>query len=180
LLVLYFGLLAFSLFNHPLFLADDNTDPRSPKRLCNESRNTVVERNLQTPPPKQSHIVSANLKAKCHPLQSTFASPTVSNPVGGNDKCADITVQIFFSKILKLAAIRIRNLCERVQYVEQTERVYNVFKQILDQQTALFFNRHIDQIILCCLYGVAKVSLFNELPVITSLLFGLTMCPCLL
>ena len=66
--------------------------------------------------------------------------------------------------------------------MEQTERVYNVFKQILDQQAALFFNRHIDQIILCCLYGVAKVSfmLFNELPVITSLLFGLTMRPCLL
>ncbi|OEL31361.1 Retinoblastoma-related protein 1 [Dichanthelium oligosanthes] len=78
---------------------DDNTDPRSPKRLCNESRNTVAERNLQTPPPKQSHIASTNLKAKCHPLQSTFASPTVSNPVGGNDKCADVTVQIFFSKV---------------------------------------------------------------------------------
>ncbi|XP_062183024.1 retinoblastoma-related protein 1-like [Phragmites australis] len=136
---------------------DDNSDPQSPKRLCNESRNTVVERNLQTPPPKQSHMVSSSLKAKCHPLQSTFASPTVSNPVGGNEKCAEVTVQIFFSKILKLAAIRIRNLCERVQHVEQTERVYNLFKQILDQQTALFFNRHIDQLILCCLYGVAKV-----------------------
>nr|CAB3491683.1 unnamed protein product [Digitaria exilis] len=135
----------------------DNTDPRSPKRPCNESRNTGLDCNLQTPPPKQSHIVLAYLKAKCHPLQSTFASPTVSNPVGGDGNCADITVQIFFSKILKLAAIRIRNLCERVQYVEQTECVYNVFKQILDQQTALFFNRHIDQIILCCLYGVAKV-----------------------
>lgn len=61
--------------------------------------------------------------------------------------------------------------------MEQTERVYNVFKQILDQRTALFFNRHIDQLILCCLYGIAKVSfmLFNEHPVITSLLFGLTM-----
>ncbi|KAJ1275719.1 hypothetical protein BS78_05G157600 [Paspalum vaginatum] len=136
---------------------DDNADPRSPKRLCNESRNTIAERNLQTPPPKQSHTVSTSLKAKCHPLQSTFASPTVSNPVGGNEKCADVTVQIFFSKILKLAAIRIRNLCERLQCVEQTERVYNVFKQILDQQTSLFFNRHIDQLILCCLYGVAKV-----------------------
>lgn len=79
-----------------------------------------------------------------------------------------------FFQILKLAAIRIRNLCERVQYVEQTECVYNVFKQILDQQTALFFNRHIDQIILCCIYGVAKVSfvLFNELPGTTFLLLG--------
>ena len=77
-----------------------------------------------------------------------------------------------FLQILKLAAVRIRNLCERVQHVELTERVYNVFNQILDQQTTLFFNRHIDQLILCCLYGVAKVSftLFNELPVIISLL----------
>ncbi|KXG21077.1 hypothetical protein SORBI_3009G010600 [Sorghum bicolor] len=103
---------------------DDNADPRSPKRSCNESRNTVVEHNLLTPPPKH-HMVSTSLKAKCHPLESTFASPTVSNPVGGNEKCADVAIQIFFSKIL-------------------------------DQQTTLFFNRHIDQLILCCLYGVAK------------------------
>ncbi|KAK3120382.1 hypothetical protein QOZ80_9AG0686630 [Eleusine coracana subsp. coracana] len=134
----------------------DNSDPQSPKRLCIESRNTIVERNVQTPPPKQSHMLPGSLKAKCHPLQSTFASPTVSNR--GNEKCADLTVQIFFIKILKLAAIRIRNLCERLQHVEQTERVYNVFKQILDQRTSLFFNRHIDQLILCCLYGFAKVT----------------------
>lgn len=50
-----------------------NSDPQSPKRLCNESRNTILERNVQTPPPKQSHMVSSSLKAKCHPLQSTFA-----------------------------------------------------------------------------------------------------------
>jgi len=132
---------------------DDNGDAQSPKRLCNESRNTLVDQNLQTPP-KQSHM----LKAKWHNLQSTFASPTVKNPLGGNEKCAEVGVHIFFSKILKLAAIRIRNLCERLRYVEQTERVYNIFKQILDQQTALFFNRHVDQLILCSLYGVAKVS----------------------
>jgi hypothetical protein len=65
--------------------------------------------------------------------------------------------------------------------MEQTERVYNVFKQILDQQTTLFFNRHIDQLILCCLYGVAKVSftLFNEHPVITSLYLGWLIMPSL-
>ncbi|CAM0873627.1 unnamed protein product [Alopecurus aequalis] len=133
---------------------DDNGDAQSPKRLCNESRSTLAYQNLQTPPPKQSQM----LKAKWHHLQSTFASPTVNNPVGGNEKCAEVGVHIFFSKILKLAAIRIRNLCERLHHVEQTERVYNIFKQILDQQTSLFFNRHIDQLILCSLYGVAKVS----------------------
>uniref|UniRef100_A0A0D9XSP1 Retinoblastoma-associated protein A-box domain-containing protein n=1 Tax=Leersia perrieri TaxID=77586 RepID=A0A0D9XSP1_9ORYZ len=135
---------------------DGNCDPQSPKRLCTESSNSLVECNLQTPP-KQSQMGLSNLKRKCHPLQATFASPTVSNPVSGNEKCAVVGVQIFLSKILKLAAIRIRNLCERLRHEELTERVYNIFKQILDQQTALFFNRHVDQIILCCLYGVAKV-----------------------
>ena len=58
--------------------------------------------------------------------------------------------------------------------MEQTERVYNVFKQILDQQAALFFNRHIDQLILCSLYGVAKVSLIHANEVlITSFEFSL-------
>ncbi|KAF0897063.1 hypothetical protein E2562_032386 [Oryza meyeriana var. granulata] len=137
---------------------DGNCDPQSPKRLCTESRNSLVEHNLQTPPPKQSQTGLSSLKAKHHPLQATFASPTVSNPVSGNEKCAVVGVQIFFSKILKLAAIRIRNLCERLRHEELTVSVYNIFKQILDQQTALFFNRHVDQIILCCLYGVAKVS----------------------
>jgi retinoblastoma-like protein 1 len=42
---------------------DDNADPQSPNRSCNESRNTVVERNLQTSPPKQTHMVSTSLKA---------------------------------------------------------------------------------------------------------------------
>lgn len=137
---------------------DGNCYPQSPKRLCTESRNSLVEHNSQTPPPKQSQTGLSILKAKYHPLQATFASPTVSNPVSGNEKCAVVGVQIFFSKILKLAAIRIRNLCERLRHEELTVSVYNIFKQILDQQTALFFNRHVDQIILCCLYGVAKVS----------------------
>ncbi|XBH55999.1 hypothetical protein VPH35_077936 [Triticum aestivum] len=134
--------------------SDENGDSRSPKRLCIEPRSTLVDQISQTPPAKQSYT----LKAKWRPLQSTFASPTVSNLVGGNEKCAEVGVHIFFSKILKLAAIRIRNLCERLRHVEQTEHVYNIFKQILDQQTTLFFNRHIDQLILCSLYGVAKVS----------------------
>ncbi|PWA80225.1 retinoblastoma-related protein [Artemisia annua] len=39
--------------------------------------------------------------------------------------------------------------------------VYMFFQQILSQRTALFFNCHIDQIILCCFYGVAKICQLN-------------------
>ncbi|GAB2281345.1 Retinoblastoma- protein 1 [Dionaea muscipula] len=36
------------------------------------------------------------------------------------------------------------------------ESVYCLFQQVLNQRVTLFFNRHIDQIILCCFYIVAK------------------------
>lgn len=61
-------------------------------------------------------------------------------------------------QITKLAAVRINSMLERLQLSQQIkEGVYCLFQQILNQQTNLFFNRHIDQIILCCFYGVAKV-----------------------
>ncbi|GJN25460.1 hypothetical protein PR202_gb13289 [Eleusine coracana subsp. coracana] len=72
----------------------DNSDPQSPKRLCIESRNTIVERNVQTPPPKQSHMLPGSLKAKCHPLQSTFASTSSSRKIN-----FDMTEQSVFLSV---------------------------------------------------------------------------------
>ncbi len=62
-------------------------------------------------------------------------------------------------QVLILAAVRIRNLCEHLGQSQQLiERVYGVFQHTLQRQTSLFFNRHIDQLILCSIYGVCKVS----------------------
>lgn len=59
---------------------------------------------------------------------------------------------------MKLAAVRINGMVERLQLPQQIrECVYCLFQKILGQRTTLFFSRHIDQIILCCFYGVAKV-----------------------
>ncbi|MFS7952055.1 putative transcription repressor RB family [Helianthus anomalus] len=50
-------------------------------------------------------------------------------------------------------------MVERLELSQEIrERVYSLFQQILSHRTTLLFNRHIDQIVLCCLYGVAKVS----------------------
>ena len=62
-------------------------------------------------------------------------------------------------QVTKLAAVRIRNLCDRLQQSQQVvEHVYRAFQHALNHETILFFNRHIDQVILCCLYGICKVS----------------------
>ncbi|KAG8493430.1 hypothetical protein CXB51_010979 [Gossypium anomalum] len=139
-----------------------NGDVRSPKRLCTDYRSVLVERNSFTSPAKDRLLAFNNLwKA---PLQSVFASPTHPNPVGGGETCAETGINIFFSKINKLAAVRINGMVERLQLSQEIrESVYFLFQQILSQRTSLFFNHHIDQIILCCLYVVAKLSQL-ELP----------------
>ncbi|XAR48259.1 hypothetical protein NMG60_11031016 [Bertholletia excelsa] len=139
-------------------------DIRSPKRICTEKRSVLVERNPFTSPVKDRLLALNNLKSKLAPpaLQSAFASPTRPNPGAGGETCAETAISIFFSKIVKLAAVRINGMVERLQLCQQIrETVYCLFQQILTQRTSLFFNRHIDQIILCCLYGVAKISQLN-------------------
>lgn len=138
-----------------------NGDMRSPKRVCSEYRNVLVERNAFTSPLKDRLLPFSSPKSKLAPppLQSAFSSPTRPNPGGGGETCAETGINVFFTKILKLAAVRINGLVERLklnQHVRET--VYCFVQQILSQRTALFFNRHIDQIILCSLYGVAKIS----------------------
>ncbi|XP_068657761.1 retinoblastoma-related protein isoform X1 [Aristolochia californica] len=140
--------------------ADQNGDAQSPKRACNEFKNALMERNSFTPPLKERLLGFSTPKSKFpRPLQSAFASPTHPNPAGGGETCAETGIQVLFSKIVKLAAIRIKSLCERLQLSQQVlESVYCLIQQILSQRTALFFNRHIDQLILCSFYGVAKIS----------------------
>ncbi|KAE8714740.1 Retinoblastoma-related protein [Hibiscus syriacus] len=134
-----------------------NGDVRSPMRPCAEFRSVLIERNAFTSPVKDRLLALSNLKKA--PLQSAFASPTRPNPGGGGETCAEIGINIFFSKINKLAAIRINGMVERLQLSQQIrESLYHLFQQILIQRTSLFFNRHIDQIILCCFYVVAKIS----------------------
>ncbi|THU68115.1 hypothetical protein C4D60_Mb08t00490 [Musa balbisiana] len=136
---------------------DQNGDTISPKKACNDYRNVLVERNFLASPVKDRAFNSP--KSKLPPLQSAFASPTRPSPTGGGETCAETGTNIFFNKIVKLAAIRIKSLSERLQLSQQIlERVYCLIQQILTHRTALFFNRHIDQLILCSFYGVAKIS----------------------
>ncbi|XP_020088417.1 retinoblastoma-related protein [Ananas comosus] len=138
---------------------DQYGDPRTPKRACTEKANVLTERNSFKSPVKETLLLFSSPKSKLPPLQSVFASPTRLNPARGGETCAETGINIFFNKITKLAAIRIRSLSERLQLSQQVlERVYCLFQQILSQRTSLFFNRHIDQLILCCFYGVAKIS----------------------
>jgi retinoblastoma-like protein 1 len=96
------------------------------------------------------------------PLLSAFASPQRPNPHAGGETFADTSIKVFFQKVSKLAAVRIQFLCGRLQQAQQVaDHVLHALNHALNHETSLFFNRHIDQVILCCLYGICKVSKAN-------------------
>ncbi|XP_073305518.1 retinoblastoma-related protein-like [Primulina huaijiensis] len=139
-------------------------DIRSPKKTSSEYRSVLVERNSFTSPVKDRLLALNNTKSKFPPpaLQSVFASPTRPNPGDGGETIAETAINVFFNKTIKLAAVRINGMVERLQLSQQLrESVYCLFQKILGQRTSLFFNRHIDQIVLCCFYGVTKISQRN-------------------
>ncbi|RZC59504.1 hypothetical protein C5167_006801 [Papaver somniferum] len=129
-------------------------DVQSPKRICGDHL------NLSTSPVKDPKLAfkSPKLNLSPLPLQSAFASPTHPN-LGGGVASAEMAINVFFNKIVKLAAVRINGLVKSLQLSQQIrETVQCLLQQILSRRTELFFRRHIDQIILCCFYGVAKIS----------------------
>ncbi|GAB2230323.1 hypothetical protein Droror1_Dr00014585 [Drosera rotundifolia] len=142
-------------------LEGQNGDIKSPKRLCTEYRSALVECNSFTSPVKD-RLSGLNKMTPPPALQSVFASPTQPSLKGEGETCAETGINVLFSKISKLAAVRINGMIERLQATQQMrESVYHLFQQILNQRMTLFFSRHIDQIILCCFYIVAKISKLN-------------------
>lgn len=151
--------------------SDPNVDtPSSPQRLANtvvsnETTGVMGEHNSFVPPVKERSSAFSAFPGKSRqqpPLQSAFASPTRPNPYGGGETCADTTIYVFCQKVLKLAAIRIKCLSDRLQQPNLAmEQVYRLLNLVLREQTGIFFNRHIDQVILCSFYGIAKIQQMN-------------------
>jgi retinoblastoma-like protein 1 len=73
-------------------------------------------------------------------LLSAFASPQRPNPHAGGETCAETAINVFFQKVMKLAAVRIRNLCDRLQQSQQVvEHVFRALQHALNHETILFF-----------------------------------------
>ncbi|CAG9533583.1 unnamed protein product [Cercopithifilaria johnstoni] len=69
---------------------------------------------------------------------------------------------LFFRKVYYLAAVRLRDLCERVRLDEKgRQRAWTLFEHVLRTETSLMAGRHLDQNLMCCLYVVAKIGQQN-------------------
>ncbi|KAK9272686.1 hypothetical protein L1049_003063 [Liquidambar formosana] len=142
-------------------------DVISLKRVCSEYSNKLVDHKSLASPMKNCSPFLNDVKSKppppSPPLQSAFSSPKQPNSQSRGNTCTEAGISVLFNKMEKLAAVRINTMAERLNLSQQIRESVNcLFRKILFQATTLFFNRHIDQIILCCFYGVAKVRIKFE------------------
>lgn len=119
---------------------DSGEPPQHPRTLHNHSR------------------VSGGAGAGAAPLPGSFGHPSGRIPPGPAG-AAEATLRAFFSQVLRLGALRIKELCGRLG-LEQAfcQQVYTLLQTALYEHTKLFYGRHLDQIILCCVYSLCKVA----------------------
>ncbi|GJP45797.1 hypothetical protein CLOM_g5133 [Closterium sp. NIES-68] len=120
-----------------------------------------------SPPAKLSFAAFSPMKpqdkrAFAH-LHASFTTPfqrasaAASAPPG--ESRSEMLFNQFCQKVLKLAVVRVRSLCERLRLTAAvSEMVFRVVEHAVEGEVQLLFCRHLDQIILSSVYGVCKVS----------------------
>jgi len=115
-------------------------------------------------------ISSSQLSESVHENGRTAAIPSVGN--GSHDatesagvvpkpfvEVPEAALDIFFRKLLFLGSGRLQALSTRAGLSSiQVENAWSALKYILSEKWKLLVGRHLDQMIMCCVYGVAKLS----------------------
>ena len=81
-------------------------------------------------------------------------------PAGSpGDATARNALRVFFAKVMRTSARRLADLCERLHLPQElTKAAYDLATRVVYEHTSLLYNRHLDQILLCAVYGVCKVN----------------------
>ncbi len=67
--------------------------------------------------------------------------------------------ELFFKRVLHFTALQVYQLCDLLHLNEKiAEQIWGVMKYILSSEVNLVIGRHVEQLILCAVYGVCKIS----------------------
>lgn len=89
------------------------------------------------------------------------ASAEKTDPATQNNTVREFTLEYFFRKLLSVASERAQELLIRLGMDAIAEPVWASIKYAVWEKWHLMVGRHLDQVIMCCVYGVAKVRRFE-------------------
>lgn len=76
------------------------------------------------------------------------------------------SLRLFFRKYYQLAHLRLKDLCKNLQFSNNSEllrKIWTLFEFAVIEHTDLMKDRHLDQILMCCVYVLCKIRVSNGL-----------------
>ena len=69
-----------------------------------------------------------------------------------------VPLNLFFNRVSEIAAETLNMLCKELRITDEVaEIIWGIIRIILGQESQMLVGRHLDQLILCGIYGVCKV-----------------------
>lgn len=75
------------------------------------------------------------------------------------------SIRLFLRKFYQLAHLRLKDLCKNLQFANNTEllrKIWTLFEYAMLEHTSLMKDRHLDQILMCCVYVLCKIRVRNS------------------
>ncbi|XP_008150558.2 retinoblastoma-like protein 2 isoform X1 [Eptesicus fuscus] len=80
-------------------------------------------------------------------------------PSGGSRPRKTSSLSLFFRKVYHLAGVRLRDLCAKLDISDELrKKIWTCFEFSIIQCPELMMDRHLDQLLMCAIYVMAKVT----------------------
>lgn len=76
------------------------------------------------------------------------------------NKASPKSLRLFFRKYYQLAHLRLKDLCKNLEFTNNLDllrMIWTLFENALIEHTCLMKDRHLDQILMCCVYVLCKI-----------------------
>lgn len=83
-------------------------------------------------------------------------SPNIASPIVQSPK----SLRLFFRKYYQLAHLRLKDLCKNLEFTNNLDllrMIWTLFENAVIEHTSLMKDRHLDQILMCCVYVLCKI-----------------------
>lgn len=95
-----------------------------------------------------------------HDIRLNDINQSPDNNLGKRKPNRAGSLGIFYRKFYKLAYVRIKELCKELKLSDDEilKKIWTVFENSIIEQTILMKDRHLDQILMCAIYVVERVT----------------------
>ncbi|XP_074658286.1 retinoblastoma-associated protein-like [Tubulanus polymorphus] len=146
------------LDDSPVWSVIKNTLDPTENAANSDSRNRLESTDEMEIPEKQTDEESSSVQCCHHPVNAKLSSAKQPEP-SVIIKEISHSLNYFYNKVGKVAYSRLQTLAAKLDISSNLSmKIWRCVENVIVQRSDLLRNRHLDQIVLCAVYGVCKIS----------------------